>query len=256
MSEPYYEDREAGITLWNQDMLDPLPLIPADLIVTDPPYSRAGGSSSGRTSRDGQAQEMLATDQFWEHWFRAAARQMLARARPSAAAFIFCDYRTISLVERAVAVSDTGWIVTQGLVWDRQAMGLGSPFRASHELIAFARGPDFHWDGRRDLLNVLRFRWPYGEHANHPAEKPVALLAYLIEQFNQPGAVVHDPFAGSGSTLVACKQTGRCGIGVEMEECHCITAVRRLSQAVLPLEPAPLPGLDAEQQMAMGVEGE
>jgi len=52
----------------------------------------------------------------------------------------------------------------------------------------------------------------------HPTCKPVTLFAYLIEFLTRPGAVVLDPFLGSGTTLCACAATGRNGIGIELEE--------------------------------------
>ena len=111
--------------------------------------------------------------------------------------------------------------VTQCLVWDRASLGLGSPFRASHELIAFMRAPNFEWRGHKDVRNVLRFRWPYGAHPNHPAEKPVKLLEFLVTRTIPLGGLVFDPFCGSGSTLVAAKNLGRRAIGIEIEERYC-----------------------------------
>ena len=130
-------------------------------------------------------------------------------------------------------MSKTGWAVTQALIWDRESMGLGSPFRAGHEMIAFVRSPDFVWDGPRDVRNVLSYRWPYGKHEHHAAEKPTDLLGYLISLTTKPTETVLDLFAGSGSTLVAAAERGRRVVGVEMEEEHCVTAARRIQRVVL-----------------------
>ena len=53
---------------------------------------------------------------------------------------------------------------------------------------------------------------------NHPTVKPIALMEYLIKMVTKPGGIVLDPFAGSGSTLVAAKQNGFQYIGIEMTE--------------------------------------
>lgn len=54
-------------------------------------------------------------------------------------------------------------------------------------------------------------------HNNHPTVKPIALMEYLIKLVSREGALVLDPFAGSGSTLIACKKLGRNYIGCELD---------------------------------------
>jgi adenine-specific DNA-methyltransferase len=64
----------------------------------------------------------------------------------------------------------------------------------------------------------------------HPCEKPVGMLRHMIEVSTRPGGLILDPFAGSGSTLVAASHAGRQAVGVEKEERYCEQAARRLSQ--------------------------
>jgi site-specific DNA-methyltransferase (adenine-specific) len=64
---------------------------------------------------------------------------------------------------------------------------------------------------------------------HHPTEKPVGLMQYLVEMHTDPGAVVFDPFAGSGSTGVACVRTGRNFIGIERDAAHYKTACDRIA---------------------------
>jgi DNA modification methylase len=64
----------------------------------------------------------------------------------------------------------------------------------------------------------------------HPTQKPVSVLVPLIETYSAPGATVLDPFAGSGSTLLAAKKLGRRWLGIEMDWKHHATANRRLAQ--------------------------
>ena len=67
----------------------------------------------------------------------------------------------------------------------------------------------------------------------HPCEKPLSMLTHMVEASTKLCDVVLDPFAGSGSTLVAAKAIGRKAIGVELEERYCEIAARRLAQDVL-----------------------
>jgi site-specific DNA-methyltransferase (adenine-specific) len=70
-----------------------------------------------------------------------------------------------------------------------------------------------------------------GEGNNHPTVKPQALMQYLCRLVTPPGGVVLDPFAGSGSTLLAALKEGFCFIGIEQEEKYCEIARRRVAEA-------------------------
>jgi DNA modification methylase len=70
-----------------------------------------------------------------------------------------------------------------------------------------------------------------GKEHYHPTQKPVALMAYLIERYTKPGDTVVDPYMGSGSTGVACVRTGRNFIGGEIDPTHYETAQRRIADA-------------------------
>ena len=74
--------------------------------------------------------------------------------------------------------------------------------------------------------------WSYTGNRLHPTQKPVEPLAELIREFSKPGDLVLDPFAGSGSTLVAAQQCGRRYLGIELDADHCATARKRLADSV------------------------
>ena len=71
------------------------------------------------------------------------------------------------------------------------------------------------------------------ENGAHPTQKPVGLVAKLIRLFGDEGGTVLDPFAGSGTSLLAARDCGCKAIGIEREEKYCEIAARRLSQGVL-----------------------
>lgn len=67
----------------------------------------------------------------------------------------------------------------------------------------------------------------------HPTQKPVALMRWLIERFSGPGDLILDPYMGAGTTLVAARQLGRPAIGIEYESRYCRAAVRRVKEVPL-----------------------
>src|SRR5690606_30894158 len=67
-----------------------------------------------------------------------------------------------------------------------------------------------------------------GEARVHTTQKPLSLMTQLVSLFSDPGETVLDPFAGSGTTLVAAKNLGRRAIGIELDERYCEVAARRL----------------------------
>lgn len=74
--------------------------------------------------------------------------------------------------------------------------------------------------------------WKYSGNRHHPTEKPVTSLQPLLESFTHPGAIVLDPFAGSGSTCVAALQAGRRYIGIELLEQYHRAGKQRLAAVI------------------------
>ena len=67
----------------------------------------------------------------------------------------------------------------------------------------------------------------------HPTQKPIALGRWLLEKFAKEGDLIFDPFAGSGSFLVACKQKGFNFVGCELNKDYCDIIKQRLTQQTL-----------------------
>jgi site-specific DNA-methyltransferase (adenine-specific) len=84
-------------------------------------------------------------------------------------------------------------------------------------------------DGAKFKPNILKYRKDYTGH--HPTQKPVALMEDLIRTYTNPGDTVLDPTMGSGSTGVACVNTGRRFIGIERDAGYFATAERRIAEA-------------------------
>jgi DNA modification methylase len=89
------------------------------------------------------------------------------------------------------------------------------------------------WNGKNYKSNVLEYAKDPNSKRLHPTQKPVELLKDLIKTYSNEGDVVLDFTAGSFSTLVACQQTNRKGIGIELEEKYVNIGRDRLKQKIL-----------------------
>jgi hypothetical protein len=219
MTTPYYEDDL--VTLYHGDCREVTEWLNADALVTDPPYGRSwkqGDTGKGRGwASDSHAG--IANDSTTEA--RDAALTMWAD-RP---AIIFGD---LSLAPPAG--------VKQVLIYDKGNdagfTGAVGGYRRNVEAI-YLLGK--HGSGLGGRSAVLRTATSAGGNlartTGHPHTKPLDVMTELI--LNTHLHVVADPFAGSGSTLVAAKHLGRRAIGVELEERYCEIAAKRLAQDTL-----------------------
>jgi len=226
MTKPYYQDNYC--TIYHGDCLEIMPhLEPVDLVLTDPPFAFTGGYSVG--------QMVGLDDQFFSHWFNDVAAKIEAIAKKDGCMFVFCDWKTVAIMAKAfqkkVNTYDF-WKLSQVIIWDREMIGMGKPFRNQCEWIAFIRGPKFSEHNIPiNQPNIIRSYWYYGKHKNHPVEKCPKVTGQLIKWGSNEGDTILDPFMGSGTTLVAAKQLNRKAIGIEIEEKYCEIAVRRLKIA-------------------------
>ena len=102
---------------------------------------------------------------------------------------------------------------------------------------------EFIWTSWKCKARIIKHLWKgilrdgkeKGVRKVHVSQKPVAVMVQLLEWFTKPGDTVLDPFAGSGSTLVACLKTGRRGIGIEIDPRYIPTIERRVAEARTPL---------------------
>ena len=129
-------------------------------------------------------------------------------------------------------------------VWNKTNGGMGSFYRSKHELVlVFKHGSAPHTNtfGLGDTGRYRTNVWDYAgvntlrpgraeELAMHPTVKPVALVAEAIKDCSKRGEIVLDPFAGSGTTLMAAEKTGRRARLVEFDPAYCDQIVRRFEQ--------------------------
>jgi site-specific DNA-methyltransferase (adenine-specific) len=217
--KPYYADE--SVTLYRGDCREVLPAlaVQVDSLITDPPYGL--NISYGRTRRridgDGDTTLILGV-------FKATAHLMAADAWVAT----FCGYGQCGEVQMASEAS--GYKVKTVVVWDKAMPSLGEGIRNQHEMVVLAKqGRPVEPFRGGNVWRILRERGT----PQHPHMKPQALMTRLIDYYSPEGGMVLDPFAGSGSTLVAAKQLGRTAIGIEIDEPYCELIAKRLSQGVL-----------------------
>ena len=122
------------------------------------------------------------------------------------------------------------------VVWDKGPIGMGWHYRRSYEmvLVAMKDGAACKWyDDTQRVENVIRhIPKILPSKDQHPTQKPIELAQHFIRLHSQPGELVLDPFAGSGSTLVAAKREGRRFLGFEIDQRWHAMARRRIADAV------------------------
>lgn len=126
------------------------------------------------------------------------------------------------------AVVRVGWRLHQSLVWKKDRMVLGhSDYHYMHEPILYGwKGKNRPWYSGRDRVSVLEYDRP-SSNDKHPTSKPVALVVDGVMNSSKTGDIVVDLFCGSGTTLVACEQSGRSCRAMELDPKYCDVIIER-----------------------------
>lgn len=206
--KPYYE--HAGITIYHGDCRHILPQLGRfDLLLTDPPYGIGRDGMRESTSSHGgrKAYEFMGWDsttppaEVFELMLAATDHQIIWGG----------NYFTRCLP------ASMGW-----LVWDK-----GQRIAQSDGELAFTsldRALRIYTLNRVALMT---------DGAEHPTQKPIALMKWCITQVPHAIRSLIDPFAGSGTSLIAAKELGIIATGIELEERYCEIAAKRLMQEVI-----------------------
>jgi len=213
-----------------------------DAIVTDPPYCSGGFSEAQKKSAthqglrsetiaDGKARwftsDAMTTNGFL-YLMRAISNEAMRLLKDGGSMVCFCDWRMYPMLSGALESS--GLRLQNMIVWDKGGAGLGRGFRPQHELmIHLTKGVGVYHSMRG--VNVYGAKRVHSTRREHPTQKPVELMAELIDVVCPLGGVVLDPFAGSGSTGVAAVASSRRFIGIERDAEFCGTAARRIGFA-------------------------
>ena len=193
----------------------------ANLVLTDPPYNVNVEETAGKIQNDNMPDE-----DFYKFLF-AAFVNMEQNMENDASIYVFhADSK--GLIFRQ-AFHDAGFYLSGCCIWKKNALVLGrSPYQWQHEpcLFGWKVGGKHQWYSDRKQTTIWEYDRPKFSK-EHPTMKPVALMAYPIQNSCMSNCIVLDPFLGSGSTLIACEETGRICYGVELDEKFCDVIVKR-----------------------------
>lgn len=196
------------------DVMQGLPSNSVDFVLTDSPYLMNYRPRSGQTVlNDNQAD-----------WLAPSAVEMYRLLRRDSLYVSFYGWQAADLF--IDAWRNAGFRIVGHLVF-HQAYAASARFVEYRHECAYvlAKGsPALPATPPADVID-----WAYTGNRLHPTQKPVSVLAPLIETFCTQGGIVLDPFCGSGSTLVVARQTGRDFIGVELATQHHRVAIDRLA---------------------------
>lgn len=197
----------------------------ADLWLTDPPYNVA---IVGKTKKHLTIEnDSWADDDEFVEFLRKAFVTALDVLKPGCAFYIWFAQ---TQAENFLAATDkAGMTIRQTLIWAKSTFSLGrQDYQWKHEpcLYGWKDGASHRWFSDRKQTTVLEFEKP-ARNAEHPTMKPVPLMAYEIRNSSRVGDTVLDSFGGSGSTLMACEQTGRKCVTMELDPHYCDVILKR-----------------------------
>jgi site-specific DNA-methyltransferase (adenine-specific) len=196
-----------------------------DFIITDPPY---GVDFQSRRRTATPQKDKIANDKSPFIWWLYDAFRVLTDGG-GLLCFSRWDVQQVFIDAMKIA----GFAVKSVIVWDRGVHGMGDlkkTFAPRYDTCIFAIKDAFEFPSGRPA-DVIQCQRLDGSKLTHPNEKPVDLMRRLVEATTKPGDLILDPFAGSGTTLVAALQSGRRYIGVEISPQHYETAQRRIYEA-------------------------
>jgi DNA modification methylase len=217
----------------------------AHMVFTDPPYNVPIAGHASGLGRVIHRDFVMASGELSEAKFIAFLTQfcrLVAQAAVDGALVYVCiDWRHIG--ELLAAGRAAGLQLKNLCVWDKETGGMGSLYRAQHELVLVWKSGTLAHQNNVQLGQYGRYRtnvWRYPgvnsfarakDEGNllalHPTVKPVALVADAILDASKRSDVILDAFLGSGTTLIAAERTGRICYGLELDPGYVDTAIRR-----------------------------
>lgn len=193
----------------------------ANMVLTDPPYNVDVEETAGKIKNDNMADE-----DFYKFLFAAFVCMEQNMAQDASIYVFHADTQGLNFRK---AFHDAGFYLSGCCIWKKNALVLGrSPYQWRHEpcLFGWKLGGKHQWYSDRKQTTIWEYDRPKSSK-DHPTMKPVALMAYPIQNSSMSNCIVLDPFLGSGSTLIACEETNRICYGIELDEKFADVIVKR-----------------------------
>jgi DNA modification methylase len=216
----------------------------ADVVISDQPWNLPANAISGLGAPK-HADFIMASGEMSGAEFSAFTHIVLsnqARAcKPGALIYQFIDWRSVGLMI-AAGSTEVGELINI-CVWVKQSGGMGSLYRSQHELVCVFRVPGGKSKNNvqlgvhgRNRSNIWKYQAPTGFGSErkklemHPTCKNETMIGDAIMDCTDRGDVVLDAFLGSGTAILAAHQTGRIGMGIELDPHYVDLAVRRIAE--------------------------
>ena len=198
----------------------------ADMVFCDPPYNVNYGATMKDKIRGTHrpiANDNLGAD--FEQFLREACVNMLAVTK--GALYVCMSSSTLHTLHRAFTEAGGHW--STFVIWAKNTFTMGrSDYQRQYEpmLYGWKEGTDHFWCGARDQGDVWFVKKPV-KNDLHPTMKPVELVERAIRNSSKSRDTILDPFAGSGTTIIACEKAGRQARVIEIDPRYCDVIVRR-----------------------------
>lgn len=222
-------------TLYLGDCLEIMKSIPdksVDAVITDPPYG-IDYQSNMRSDRFGK----LPNDSHANaEWLGEISRIV----KKDACILLFTRWDVEWWWK--LAIETIGASIRSQVIWYKPSGGIGDlqhAYLSNHENMWFATFGDWKFPNKRPISVYHIHKEPNINYV-HPTQKPISLMLKIVGDLSNKTDTILDPFMGSGTTGVACVQTGRNFIGVEIDEGYFKIAERRIKDAqqqmILPID--------------------
>ena len=195
-----------------------------DLILTDPPYGM-----EFRSNYRNKKYDKIENDNNLD-WLEEFITEIKRTSKEDAHIYVFCSFHKVDIFKQEL---EKQFKVKNILIWEKNNTGMGDlygDYAPKYEMIIFCSNGNKKLNGNR-IANIIKA--DKTGNTLHPTEKPLELIKLLITKSSNEDDIILDPFLGSGTTAVACKQLNRNYIGIELSEEYCEIARKRLEQDVL-----------------------